>query len=79
MVTTIILLLLILVSSIACAQVDAEKDLDVNIFAEISRVDVVGVSKGRGFSGVVKRHGFGGGRRVRGPQEPAPHPGLSVL
>jgi large subunit ribosomal protein L3 len=30
------------------------------VFLEGDRVDVVGVSKGKGFQGVVKRHGFGG-------------------
>ena len=32
----------------------------VAIFAEGDFVDVVGTSKGKGFQGVVKRHGFGG-------------------
>ena len=32
----------------------------VEIFAEGDYVDVVGTSKGKGFQGVVKRHGFGG-------------------
>ena len=31
-----------------------------DLFAEGERIDVVGVSKGKGFQGVVKRHGFGG-------------------
>ena len=30
------------------------------MFAAGERVDVVGVSKGKGFAGVMKRHGFGG-------------------
>jgi len=34
--------------------------IDVSIFAEGEFVDVQGVSKGKGFQGVVKRHGFGG-------------------
>jgi large subunit ribosomal protein L3 len=34
--------------------------VDVNIFAEGEFVDVSGTSKGKGFQGVVKRHGFGG-------------------
>ena len=29
-------------------------------FSDIQRVDVVGTSKGKGFAGVMKRHGFGG-------------------
>ena len=32
----------------------------VESFAEIKFVDVVGTSKGKGFAGVMKRHGFGG-------------------
>ncbi len=32
----------------------------VDLFAEGDFVDVVGTSKGKGFQGVVKRHGFGG-------------------
>jgi large subunit ribosomal protein L3 len=29
-------------------------------------VDIVGTSKGKGFAGVVKRHGFRGGRKTHG-------------
>jgi len=32
-----------------------------DIFKKGDRVDISGVSKGRGFAGVIKRHGFGGG------------------
>ena len=34
--------------------------IDAGLFAEGEFVDVVGTSKGKGFQGVVKRHGFGG-------------------
>jgi large subunit ribosomal protein L3 len=34
--------------------------LTVDVFIEGEYVDVVGVSKGKGFQGVVKRHGFSG-------------------
>ncbi len=34
--------------------------LTVELFQEGGFVDVVGTSKGKGFQGVVKRHGFGG-------------------
>ncbi|HPE40160.1 MAG TPA: 50S ribosomal protein L3 [Bacteroidales bacterium] len=34
--------------------------LDVSIFIEGEYIDISGVSKGKGFQGVVKRHGFGG-------------------
>ncbi len=38
----------------------------VDIFNSEKYVDVVGVSKGRGFAGVVKRHHFGGGPAAHG-------------
>jgi large subunit ribosomal protein L3 len=34
--------------------------ITVDAFAETPFVDVVGISKGKGFQGVVKRHGFAG-------------------
>jgi len=34
--------------------------VDVSMFEEGDFIDVVGTSKGRGFQGVVKRHGFAG-------------------
>ncbi|HEU4472648.1 MAG TPA: 50S ribosomal protein L3 [Flavisolibacter sp.] len=34
--------------------------ITVDIFAEGEKVDVVGTTKGKGFQGVVKRHGFAG-------------------
>ena len=42
---------------------------DVGIFEVGGRVDVVGISKGRGFAGVVKRHGFGGGPKTHGQSD----------
>jgi large subunit ribosomal protein L3 len=43
---------------------DTEKTLGevvtVAVFAEGDFIDVAGTSKGKGFQGVVKRHGFGG-------------------
>jgi len=36
------------------------------IFAIGEKVNVTGTTKGRGFSGVIKRHGFGGGRETHG-------------
>lgn len=38
----------------------------VDIFAGIDLVDVIGTSKGKGFQGVIKRHGFGGGKASHG-------------
>jgi large subunit ribosomal protein L3 len=38
----------------------------VDQFKPKDKVDVIGVSKGRGFAGVVKRHHFGGGEDTHG-------------
>jgi large subunit ribosomal protein L3 len=38
----------------------------VDVFKEVQRVDVVGMSKGRGFQGGVKRHGFHTGPKSHG-------------
>src|SRR6202789_4138802 len=38
----------------------------VDIFNEERFVDVIGTSKGRGFAGVIRRHGFGGGPKSHG-------------
>ncbi len=35
-------------------------EVKVNVFAEAKYVDVIGTSKGKGYAGVMKRHGFGG-------------------
>ena len=35
--------------------------ITVESFTDVAKVDVIGVSKGKGFAGVIKRHGFGGG------------------
>jgi large subunit ribosomal protein L3 len=37
-----------------------------NVFNSGDRVDVIGVSRGKGFQGVVKRHHFGGGHDTHG-------------
>lgn len=34
--------------------------VDVSIFEEGEYIDVIGTTKGKGFQGVVRRHGFGG-------------------
>ena len=41
-------------------------EVKVDIFQAGDYVDIVGISKGRGFAGSVKRHGFGGGRKTHG-------------
>ena len=42
------------------------QELKVNLFNVGDYVDVIGTTKGRGFAGVIKRHGFGGGRATHG-------------
>jgi len=38
----------------------------VELLADVPFVDVSGTSKGKGFQGVIRRHGFGGGRKTHG-------------
>ncbi len=40
--------------------------IDVGIFAGAETVEVAGKTKGKGFQGVIKRHGFGGGKASHG-------------
>ena len=50
--------------------------ITVELFADTTYVDVVGTSKGRGFQGVVKRHGFGGvGQATHGQDDRLRKPG----
>ncbi|MFK7768626.1 MAG: 50S ribosomal protein L3 [Mariniblastus sp.] len=51
------------------------QDVDVNILEEIKNVDVIGVSKGRGFAGVMKRHNFSGQRATHGVKKCHRHAG----
>ena len=47
-----------------------------DIFEGVAYVDVVGTSKGKGFQGVVKRHGFAGvGGQTHGQHNRLRHPG----
>lgn len=49
--------------------------LDVSQFQEGDKVKVSGLSKGRGFQGVVKRHGFHGGPKTHGQKDRLRAPG----
>lgn len=49
--------------------------VDVTAFAEGDAVNVSGTSKGKGFQGVVKRHGFHGGPRTHGQKHSEREPG----
>jgi large subunit ribosomal protein L3 len=57
------------VGEVRCDEGDAFNPGDqvlCDIFTPSEHVDVVGVSKGKGFQGVVKRHHFGGGAATHG-------------
>jgi large subunit ribosomal protein L3 len=58
-------------------QVDLGKTVESDkIFTEGDFVDAIGTSKGKGFQGVVKRHGFGGvGGSTHGQHNRLRHPG----
>jgi len=49
--------------------------IDVSVFKEGDIVKVSGISKGRGFQGVVKRHGFKGGPASHGHRHVLRRPG----
>ena len=50
--------------------------ITVDIFAEGDKVEVVGTTKGKGFQGVVKRHGFSGvGQQSHGQHDRQRAPG----
>ena len=41
-------------------------EVRVDVFKDVEKVDITGTSKGKGFQGVVRRHGFAGGRATHG-------------
>lgn len=49
--------------------------LKASIFALGDTVDVIGTSKGKGFQGVVKRHGFAGQKATHGNKDQSRSPG----
>jgi large subunit ribosomal protein L3 len=49
--------------------------LDVSTFAAGDNITISSISKGKGFQGVVKRHGFGGGPRTHGQKHSEREPG----
>ena len=51
------------------------QELKADVFAEGERVDVIGVSKGKGTAGVMKRHGFGGLSASHGTERKHRSPG----
>ena len=56
-------------------EVNVGDTVGVDDFAEVALVDVVGTTKGRGFSGVMKRHNFAGQRASHGVKKCHRHAG----
>ncbi len=48
------------------SEVERGQKITVELFQPGETIDITGTSKGRGFAGVVKRHGFAGGPKGRG-------------
>ena len=56
-------------------QYPAGSELTVEVLQEGQKVDVRGTTIGRGFAGVIRRHGFGGGRATHGNSKAHRKPG----
>ncbi|KKW19725.1 MAG: 50S ribosomal protein L3 [Parcubacteria group bacterium GW2011_GWA2_51_10] len=57
------------------ADMEVGKNTDVSVFVPGDVVEVSATSKGKGFQGVVKRHGFHGGPRSHGQKNKERSPG----
>ena len=57
------------------AEYETGQELTVDLFEVGSKVKISGPTKGRGFQGTVKRHGFGGGRGSHGGTSALRKPG----
>lgn len=55
--------------------VEVGQKVDVDMFKAGDLVDVIGISKGKGFAGVVKRHHFAGGPKSHGQSDRHRAPG----
>jgi large subunit ribosomal protein L3 len=44
-------------------------EVKVDIFKEGDKVNIIGISKGKGFAGAIKRHNFSGGPKTHGQKE----------
>lgn len=57
------------------SEVKVGDTIDVSLFAPGDKLQVSSISKGKGFQGVVKRHGFHGGPRTHGQKHSEREPG----
>ena len=56
-------------------EVEEGQEIKVDVFEQGELVDVIGVSKGRGHSGTIKRHGFARGPKTHGQSDRMRSPG----
>jgi large subunit ribosomal protein L3 len=59
----------------AAGELEVGSQVKVDAFEDIKSVDVIATSKGRGFSGVMKRHNFAGQRATHGVKKCHRHAG----
>lgn len=57
------------------SELEVGAEVKVDAFESVERVDVAGTSKGRGFSGVMRRHNFSGQRATHGVKKVHRHAG----
>jgi large subunit ribosomal protein L3 len=55
--------------------VEEGQELKADVFEQGELVDVIGISKGRGFAGTIKRHNFGRGPKTHGQSDRERAPG----
>ena len=55
--------------------VEEGQEIKADVFEKGERVDVIGISKGRGFAGTIKRHGFHRGPKTHGQSDRERAPG----
>ncbi len=55
--------------------IEVGERVDVSLFKEGDLIDITGISKGKGFAGVVKRHHFAGGPKTHGQSDRHRAPG----
>ena len=60
---------------VANSEMKLGDEIKADIFKEGDAVKVIGISKGKGFAGVVKRHGFAGGPASHGQKDRLRAPG----
>ena len=63
------------IESAEAEQYEVGQEIRCDIFERGQQIDVIGISKGRGFSGVVKRHNFAIKKRSHGTHEAFRHGG----